>query len=114
MKTHRAFIVTWACVLLLSGCKLLGFAPAQSFQEKLAYAYATHSAVLEATTAALQSGNITVTDAQTVLKLSDQARALLDGAKTVYANNEADASNKLLLAASILTQVQNFLRSTRP
>jgi hypothetical protein len=100
-----------ALVLLIAGCASLGLAPASSLTDRIAYSYASHSAVLNATTAALEAGDIGVEDAQRVLKVADQARDALDAARlAVNAGDVSTAEGRLQLAASILTELQAYLR----
>lgn len=109
MKVVRLRIFLVALLTLLASCAQLGLAPAQSFDQKLAYAYGTHTAVLQAATSALTAKVITVDDAKQVATLADQSRALLDAAR--IAGDPTEASNKLLLATAILTQLQAYLQS---
>lgn len=101
--------VGWAG--LFAGCAQLGLAPAQSFDQKLAYAYGVSIAVQQAATSELVAKQITKEDAQQVLSLHDQARALLDAARLV--GDPTEAQNKLLLATQILTQLQLYLQQHR-
>ncbi len=101
-----AFLISF----LLCACSSLGLTNADTFNEKLAYAYGTHTAVLEATTTSVKSGALSGTDARHVLKAADDARALLDAAKVAAASGDtAGASNKLALATSALTALQAYL-----
>lgn len=110
LRSHRLSLLP-LLLLVLSACSTLGVAPAQSFDQKLAYAYATHTAVLTTATNALSAGTIKSADAEQVLKLADESRALLDGAKAVSSTDPTMAGNKLALAASILTQLQSYLQA---
>ena len=102
----------FALILLLAGCAQLGLTPAKSFDEKLAYSYGTHTAVLQATTSYLTAKDITSKDAEQVLKLADESKALLDGARAAAKIGDTSTANsKLLLATSILAQLQAYLRS---
>lgn len=105
--------MTVAAVLLmvLAACQSLGLAPAQTFDQKLAYAYGTHTAVLQAATAAVNAGSITPADGQAVFALAQQSRTLLDSARTLEATDATAAGNKLALAAAVLAQLQTFLQS---
>jgi hypothetical protein len=99
-------------ILLLVGCASLGLAPAQTFDQKLAYAYGTHSAVQQGATQALADKTLSSTDAMQVLKLADESRALLDAARAAAkVGDPTTANGKLVLATSILTQLQTYLRS---
>lgn len=99
-------------LLVLVGCASLGMAPAQTFDQKLAYAYGTHTAVVQAATQALNDKTITSTDALQVLKLADESRALLDASRAALAAGDpATANGRLALATQILVQLQSYLRS---
>ena len=99
-------------LILLAGCAQLGLAPAQTLDEKLAYAYGTHTAVQRAAASALTARDISSADAEQVLKLADESRALLDGARAAAKiGDTSTADGKLLLATSILAQLQTYLRS---
>ena len=96
----------------LAACAELGLAPAQTFDQKLAYAYGTHTAVIQTATQALTDKTITSTDARQVLKLADESRTLLDAARAASgAGDPSTAEGRLTLAAQILTQLQAYLRS---
>lgn len=107
MKAARysAFLL----LLTLVGCASLGLAPAQSFDQKLAYAYGTHTAVLQAAASAVTAKTLSPSDGEQVLKLADESRALLDAAKA--AGDTATGGNKLALATTILTQLQTYLNA---
>jgi hypothetical protein len=108
LASPTAFVL----LTLLAGCAALGLVTPQTFNQKLANAYGVHTAVLQATTSALQSDTITTADAGQVLKIADESRALLDSAKTVAAGGDTTtAAGKLALAASILAQLQSYLAS---
>jgi hypothetical protein len=101
-------------VLLLSACASLGLAPAQSFEQKLAYGYGTYTAVQAAAAQAMSDHVLPSADGSQVLKLADESRALLDAAKA--ANKVGDlttANGKLVLATQVLVQLQSYLRSNR-
>lgn len=110
IKIRAAFVATF--VLILTACASLGLEPAATFGQRLAYAYSTHTAVLDSTTAALEIGDIQVDDAQRVLKVSDQARQALDAAKLAYGVGDVQtAEGRLQLAVALLTELQTYLRS---
>jgi hypothetical protein len=95
---------------LLPGCADFGLERAQTFDQKLAYAYGTHTAVLTAAATALDAKRITADDARQVLEMADQTRALLDGARLLSATGDmAGAENRLALATAVLIQIQDYL-----
>jgi hypothetical protein len=108
LKLYRLFIL----LALLAGCAQLGLAPAQTFDERLAYAYGTHTAVQKAAASSLTAKDISSADAEQVLKLADESKALLDGARAAAKIGDTSTANgKLLLATSILSQLQTYIRS---
>lgn len=112
MRLHRQYYLL-SLLLLLNACASLGLAPAQSFDQKLAYGYATHTAVLLAANTSLQAGSITKADAQQVLTLGDTSKTLLDSAKAIETTDPVGATNKLALATAVLVQIQSYLNAKR-
>ena len=97
---------------VLDGCTALGVAQAQTFNEKLAYAYGVHTAVLQASTSAVTAGQLSSADATKVLTDSDYAKSVLDAAAAAYtAGDAAGANSKLAIATSLLSAVQAYLQS---
>ena len=96
-------------VLWLSACSAIGVQQAQSFDERLAYAYGVNTAVREASVSSLNAGEISADDMQHVIVLNDQARALMDSAR--MAGDTEIGQSRLTLAITVLTQVQTFLRN---
>jgi dihydroxyacetone kinase-like predicted kinase len=115
MKTfYSRFVYTWAAgvmlasLLAVSACQTLP----RTFNEKLASAYLTHTAVMTAATNALNAREITSDDAQRVLTLANDSRVFLDAAKVAHAAGDlSTAEGRLALGVSVLSQVQAFLRS---
>lgn len=96
---------------LLTACAQLGLAPATSFEERLAYAVSQNAAVRQTAANSLEAGDITLADAQSVLKITDEARALLDGARVAAgAGDISTAEGRLSLATTILVKLQAYLR----
>lgn len=102
----------WFILLLLAGCASLGLTTAKNFDEKLAYAIASHTAVQRSTAQSLDGHTISSADAKAVLKMADDTRPLLDAAMLARnVGNMEDANAKLLLATSALTALQTYLNS---
>lgn len=98
-------------LVLLSACAQLGLAPAQSFDDKLAYSYAQVASVRQSAAVALTTGTIKKEDAIQVQALADQARAGLDAARTAQASGDTTtAMGRLQLANSVLTQLAVYLQ----
>lgn len=113
MTRHAyANLVLFAIVAyLLYGCATIGVPPAQNFEQKWAYATATHTAVMSAAAASVKVGDLSKADGQQVLRLADEARALLDAAEALSSSDESAANQKLALASTILLQLQQYLRA---
>ena len=107
-----------AAVVLLSvcvgGCALFGAATPDSPSQGLAYAYGTVATVRQSAASALQTGTITVAQAQTVLDDTDKAREVLDTAETLLINTAAssaapDITTYLSQAATLLAAAQALI-----
>jgi len=110
MKTRLH--VAAAFLLVLTACASLGIEPANSFGDRLAYAYGTYAAVNTAAASSLDAKTITREDAESIQKIASQARALLDGAKLAANGGDlANANSRLTAASAILTQLQQYLRT---
>lgn len=92
--------------LMLAACVATG---TMSFDQQLAGAYQTHTAVLNGAADAVERGTMKPDDAAKILALADQSRALLDSARGLAVTDPTTAEGKLQLAASILTQLQTYL-----
>jgi len=106
----RSRVTIGALLWLLTACTSVGLQPAQSFEQRLAYAYGMHTAVLTATANAVEAGQLDNEDAAAVLRLSDEARAALDASRlAAQAGSMTTAESRLALATSILTELQKYL-----
>lgn len=100
-------------LLVLSACAAL--TPPKSFDDRLAYAYGTHTAVLTAAARSVSAQEITSGQAETVLQLADESRQVLDAARLAAAAGDArTADGQLALATNVLTQLQLYLRRPSP
>lgn len=111
MNRLRHYAAAALLCAVLTACASLGLAQPKSLSDRLAYGYATLSAVQYAAAAATTAGELSYSEAEDVLKLADQSRVLLDGAKAVLATEPEAAATKLNLAVTILTQLQAHLRA---
>lgn len=108
---HLRTLAPLFTVLLLAACSTLGLEKAGSFNDRLGYALSAHTAVLQETTAELNAGKITADDAKQIAAIADNARALMDSARTVYQAGQVDEANrKLSLVSAVLTELQTHLR----
>lgn len=99
-------------LFILTACASLGLAPASSFEERLAYAVSQNAAVREAAAVSVERKEISIDDAQRVLKITDEVRTALDAARLAAgAGDVSTAEGRLQLATSILINLQAYLRS---
>lgn len=102
-----------ACALILTlcaACSSLGFVTPQTFDERLAAAYSTNTAIRNAATSSLQSGALTADDAEYALQTTRQNRTYLDAARAVAGQGDmATAEGRLYLVTSALTGLRNYL-----
>jgi hypothetical protein len=111
MNRLKLVFLSFLTAFALLGCAGLGLAPAQTFDQKLAYAYGTHTAVLQGAEQSLTGRTISSADAGQVLKLADESRTLLDAARAAsQAGDPSTANGKMALATQILVQLQAYLR----
>ena len=109
MKALRIGFLT-AVLACLSACSALGLAQPKSIDQRLAYAYASHTAVLQAATSSLNVGAITSPDAERILKEADDARSALDAARLALTSGDVTtAEGRLAAAIQVLTALQAYL-----
>ncbi len=99
-------------IVALTACASIGLQPAQSFGDKLAYAYGVHTAVLLTATTSVTNKKLSITEAIQIKNLANQSRTLLDAAKVIKdsGGDLSTATAKLTLATTILTQLQAYLK----
>lgn len=96
--------------VLVTGCA--AFEPAKNFEAQLAYAYGTHTALMDAAANAVTAGSLTPHDAEQVLAIADDAKLLLESAKLALGVGDvATAEGQLALATNILTQLRDYLNA---
>ena len=99
-------------LLILTACASIGLAPASSFEERLAYAVSQNAAVRSAAAVSLENRELSLEDAQRVLKITDEVRTALDAARLAAgAGDVSTAEGRLQLATSILVNLQAYLRA---
>jgi hypothetical protein len=97
-------------LLILASCASLGLAPPQSIDQRLAYTAGQITAIRGAAASALASKSITVEDAEKVLRMTDDSKALVDGARAALsAGDMQGAESRLLLATNVLTALRAYL-----
>src|ERR1700704_4816459 len=113
-----------AALLLLSGCAALGLQTADTFNQKLAYAYGQVTAARKGATSVINASCPTpesvqtdackaaVADGKHIQQMADEARQGLDLAKTyAAAGNIQQANVQLQLETAALTALQSYLLS---
>lgn len=95
---------------VMHGCTALGLQQPESFDQRYAYALSQTSALRLAATEALQLHQITSADAEYVLKVTDQSRALLDRAREAYQfGDQLKGKSQLEVATSVMLELQRYL-----
>jgi hypothetical protein len=107
MRTALAALLALAVV----ACQSLGLAPARSLDDRLAYAYGVHTAVVEVISSAAQTGQLTPPEARQAANLAENSRQILDTAKALEQTDAKGASSRLTLATAVLDQLQAYLKS---
>lgn len=111
MKIHRS-LMSAVLLFLFTACSQLGIVQPKSFDQQLAYSLGTVSAARVSAAQALDAKTISKADAEEVLKITDQARSLLDSARAASKVGDIQtAQAKLALATSVLTEVQKYLNA---
>ncbi len=95
---------------LIAGCAA-GAARPETLNQRLAYAYGAHTAVLESAAMQVKAGALSRADADSILKVADESRTLLDGARSAQlAGDTSTALGRLQMASSILSQLTILLQ----
>jgi hypothetical protein len=97
-------------LVLISACASLGIAQPQGIDQRLAYTAGQITALRGAAADALAAKSITADDAEKVLRMTDDSRALLDGARAALRVGDMQgAESRLLLATNVLTALRAYL-----
>lgn len=91
------------------GCAQLGLPTAQTFNEKMAVAYASVTQVRDTATTLVQQKKISADDAQNVLTATDTARVGLDTARKIHATDPAAGDAKLASVRTALAALSTYL-----
>lgn len=106
----RSLYMLAVTLVTLAGCAALGLEPARNFDERLAYAVTQNAAVRTAAANSLEAGALSLEDARQVLKLTDEARTLMDAAKVASGVGDVQtAEARLVLATRILTELRTYV-----
>lgn len=98
-------------VTLLAGCASLGIPSADTFNKRLAAAYVVNTGVRTNATVLLRAGQISVADAENVLKQTDVARQGLDVTRVISKTDVATADQRLNAVRAGLAALQSYLNS---
>lgn len=116
MKTHLQrwwlFYFFYALIVgsFVAGCESLP--KPQGFEQRLAYAYGTYTAVVDTAATQVEAGRLSAQDGAKVLELSDQARSFLDLSRVAYElHDEILARERLDLAIVVLSELQRYLEA---
>lgn len=94
---------------LLIGCAQLGLPQAETFNQKMAVAYASVTQIRTTASQLLDAKKISADDAQNVLAATDSARAGLDIARKMAATDPAAAENRLTAVRAGLAALASYL-----
>ena len=97
-------------ILLLAACVAME-AP-KTFNERLAYGYASVAAAADTASSMVERGRLTKEQGRQALSLVDQARTALDASGAFYAKGDiGTAQGQLELALSVLVQLESYLKA---
>lgn len=109
-KTALMLPLLLGCVAL-AACETIGVPAPQSFNDRVGYALATHTAVLQTLTTEVRAGAISRDEAADYTAIADRARDLIDAARRIHATGDIEgASRQLALAITVLQELQAHLR----
>ncbi len=98
-------------LLFATACAQLGLATPQTFEDKVATAYATISGVRTSTETLLREKKISLNDAVNVQSSADIARVGVDTARTMRATDPTGADAKVNAVRAGLTAITTYLAS---
>lgn len=111
MKRYAQHIAV-LLVVAMAACAQIGAPAPENLQQSIAYGYSSVASVRNTTTGLLNAKTISLNDAKMVQSMADQARTALDlAAEASKAGKPADANSALLLANTVLTQLQTYLKT---
>jgi hypothetical protein len=102
-------VVLLGCLTVLASCASLGLAPAQTLDQKLAYAYGVETGLLNSIASATTAGTLSSATATKANTMVLTAKGFLDSARALESANATNAANDLALATAALTAVQTYL-----
>jgi Glucan phosphorylase len=108
MTRYFYSFLTLLIALAITACASF---PVRSFNDKLAVAYTTVSAIYDVTAVAVRAHKLTAPDAKNILAQADNVRDALDIARDLYTAKDAAANDKLATAIATLNALQTYLAS---
>ena len=118
MRLFRALVATLVTAVI-GACTAVGMAPADTFNKKVASAYALVNTVADSATAAYTAGKLSDADRTNVISTSSAAIAAIGVARRVRAEEcpptapatctSAKADDKLTATLTVLTALQSYL-----
>lgn len=112
LKSPLQLIFALFLAMLLTACaqmQSLGLPQPETFNQKLAVAYASVTQVRETAVQLLESGKISSADALNVQATADLARVGLDQARALHKVDPTSAGNKLTAVRSTLAALTAYL-----
>lgn len=106
----------WATLaIIVAACAIIGacqaFQTPESVDQRIAYAYGTHTAVMNAAAASVEQGAISADQGEDILAIADRALVILDGSRRALALGDLrQAETQLALALGVLGELQSYLR----
>lgn len=101
----------FAAILLLLGAACASIEAPKSFNDRLAYGYASVAASRNTAASMLERGRISKDEGRQVQALADRARTGLDLARGFAGKGDTKtAEGQLALALSVLTQLETYLK----
>ena len=106
-------ILMFSMLSFLPACAQLGVPTADTFNQKLAVAIGSVTAVRETATTLLKAQKITADDAQNVQDGANNARTGIEVARTLSKANMTAADNKLTAVSTALQALNAYLAARR-
>lgn len=108
MKLVRTYLLSFLLVTLVA-CSSLGINPT-TFNQKLDVAYISVTTVTNTATTLLQSGKLSVADANNIAQQATNLKSALDIARTIHDTSSPDLGDaKLQTALVTLQALQSYL-----
>lgn len=99
--------------VVLTACAAMGVPPPETFNQKVAVAYATTTAVRTTATALVEARKISADDAMNVQTSADAARAGIDVARKVHAADPGAGNARLNAVMEGLKALSTYLASRK-